>query len=141
MGEFDLLEREGIRSRRGRLLVDGSPAFDFDNSEILASATEVINLASNTPHGTAIAKYLPLDLLEIINDQGEDINVILNDVITRRVKGNTVFSMGDRKFTSLKIVNRSAVNAIAANTIRIVVERAPASADSEARRRVRAGVR
>ena len=122
-------------SRVDRVNADGSPTFVFDNAQILTLATEIFNLESNTPYGSQITKYLPLDFVEVINDQDEDIDVVLNGITVYRVLGRASRVIL-RRFGSIRVVNNSA-NTIAVDTIRLTMERLPMDADTEARQRAR----
>ena len=132
----DILGTTRQLPRREQIGIEGSPLFPFDNPQILANATWVINLESNTPHGTRIGKYLPLDFVEVLNDQAEPLSLVINDVNTYRVLGNAQRSVTDRKISALKIVNLSA-NTIAADTFQVIVERLPLSQDRAVRRQAR----
>jgi len=134
------LEVGGL-SRQGRIAVEGSPSFAFDNALIAASGVWVVNLESNTTYGNQINKYLPLDFLELVNNQAEDVIVRINDVEDYRVLGNTSRRVTERPIRQVRITNTSAVNAIAATTMRLTLERLPANADSEARHSARGRVR
>ena len=134
----DILAPRRAPTRLGRIAIDGSPTFRLENGAIAANATEVVNLEENPTHGNRIAKYLPLDFLEIQNQQAGEIEVVLNDSseMVYPILGNSQRVITRRKITGFKIVNTSA-NAIAANTINMTLERVPADADELARRRVR----
>lgn len=119
-------------SRKGRLLVDGSPSFDFTNPSLAANAGWVINLVSNTPHGTAMAKYLPLDYIEVLNESNAELRLTLNDVSDFLVKARSTRVLR-RKFWQVKIVNIGGVTA-AAGEVDVTVELMPANADTLARR-------
>ena len=125
-------------SRRGRLLVDGSPSFPFTNASLAANVVWVLNLVNNTPHGTVIGKYLPLDHVEVLNEALTELRITLNDVTEYLVKAGSSRVI-NRPFWQLKITNIGAVTA-AAGEIDVAVELMPQDADSLARRRVAEGV-
>ncbi len=112
--------------------IEGSPTFDFDNPAIAANASWIIRLADNTTFNQQVAKYLPLDWVELVNDQAEDLDLVLNDVNSFLVLGDTTRQVPSNKFASIRITNRSA-NAISANTIRVTCQRLPLDADKAAR--------
>jgi hypothetical protein len=128
-------------SREGRIAVEGSPPFDFINALIAASGTWIINLESNTEFGTQIYKYVPLDFIEVENDSARDVDLVLNGVLTYRVLANSIRNVTRRPIHQVKIVNRDAVNTIAANLVKVTMERLPATADSQAAQKVRESVR
>ena len=133
----DILGSTRQMPRLQQVGIEGSPTFEFDNPQILANATWQLNLESQPEYGNQIAKYLPLDFIEVLNDQSENLNLVLNDVSVYRVLGNAQRSVENRKFTGVKLVNQSA-NTIAANTFKVVVERLPLTQDSAVRRAARA---
>lgn len=136
MPAVDILRKLRAISREDRVNVDGSPTFVFDNAAIAVGATEVISLEDNTSYNRAITKYLPLDFVEVINDQDEDVDVVLNGVIVYRILGRATRQIAGRSFGSIRLVNNSS-SVIAANTIRMTMERLPMDADTMARNRAR----
>ena len=130
-GVRDVLNGPTPQTRRGRVEVEGSPEFDFDNPSIAASAAWVINLEANE----GVAKYLPLDFVEVSNDQPQDVELVLNDVRRWKVLGHSYRQLTGRRYAGVKLVNLSPADAIAAGTIRVTVYREGTTADTEARRR------
>ncbi len=128
-------------TRQGRITADGSPQFPFDSPAIAANATWVINLRENTEYGTRIAKYLPLDFIEVLSNQLENVDLVINgQAEPYRILGNSQRILERRRIESVQIVNLSA-NAIVAAAIRVIVERTPVDADRAAYQSARAGVR
>ena len=123
LGILGGLGRPGIPSRPKRVRTEGSPTFIFASPAIAANATWMLNLRTNTEYGGAIVKYLPLDFIEISNDQAEDIEVTLNGDQVYRVLGNSARTI-EREFAQVQVLNTSA-NAIAAGGIRLLMERVP----------------
>ncbi len=130
-------------SRKGRIAVEGSPPFQFLSPAIAASTTWLINFRSNTTHGARMWKYAPFNFVEIINNQAEDVTLSINGLggIEILVRGNTAKKYTERPIEAVAITNRSAVNAIGAATIEVLIERLPATADSEANRKLAGSVR
>ncbi len=137
----DILGSTRQLTRRDQIAIEGSPPFEWDNPQILANATWSLNLENDgITYGTQIQKYLPLDFVEVLNDQVEDLNLVINDTLTYRVLGNSVRTVTGRRITAVKLVNQSA-NTIAAAAFKVIVERTPLSSDEATRRSARSRAR
>ncbi len=124
--------------RRQRIAIEGSPPFAFTNASIAASGVWVINILENTAHLTQMAKYTPMDFLEVVNDSMLDIEITLNDVMTYRILNQASRIIQDRPFTALSITNLS-TTAIAADLLHLIIERKPVDEDVQLRRVLRRG--
>lgn len=112
---------------------DGSPAFLHTFGVLAAGAVETIELNRTFP---ASAKYAPLDVMELINNSGEQVRVTLNGDTTRAriVPGGTIQVLRNRAIHTVTILNQDGVNATAADEINATFSRAALTADSYRRR-------
>jgi len=117
--------------RARRIAIEGSPLFTSDVGGLAASAQTVIDL-ENDAQGEA--KYLPMDTLIIKNSSASDVRISAGTQRTT-VMANTSSKLSDSiGFKAILIVNLDAVNAIAANAIRLSYNKAPLSEDEKIRR-------
>lgn len=123
--------------RERRALRGGSPYFTYTPGIIAAGATTAINVYTTY---TAARKYLPLDYIEIINNEAANpITVAINASPAASNRTITVpartqrISDEDVQIWTVHVQNDGAVATTAGNIV-IKLKRAPLTADSAARR-------
>ena len=117
--------------RAKRIAINGSPQFRKSVGALVASGSVVIGL-ENDEQGER--KYLPMDTLIIKNTSTSDIEIRAGTQVTV-VVGNTASTLSDAiGFNSIHILNLDGSNAIAADAIILVFNKAPLSEDEKIRR-------
>ena len=106
----------------------GSPVIKVTIGDIIAGASEQHNLDLGE-----YLKYSHYDFMEILNDSGLNLELILNDVHRFAIPAQSSVVKSDISFRRFKIINNTAVN-LTGTDIYLSVQHRPMDADILARK-------
>jgi len=111
----------------------GAGPFPFSPGVIIAGASERISLSQQFPLSE---KYAPLDSVDIINNSGEQILIIIdnNRARARTVPAGTIAQITNIAIRTFEVENEDSTNSTAANEINCQFSKAALTADELARR-------
>jgi len=120
-----------IESRAERIKHDGSEYFQFDVPAIAATEIGQYEIATQFPRAK---KYLPLDYIEVSNNDTVNLTLFLNGgMVTLPVPAGSFRIARKYKIWQFGIRNDDAVNAITADSVDVVLRRMPRTMDDVAR--------
>ena len=121
--------------REQRILKAGSPMYSLALDALAPGATKVFDLQSRSESALFGAdKYLPLDFVEITNDDTVAVYLIINQVDKFYVPASTIKAIEDKHIWNVAVQNLDATTATGANKIRLLLQRKPVTVDKYLRR-------
>lgn len=118
-------------TRQQKIKKDGSEYFPWVVPVTAAAAISTIEIGNQFPRAR---KYLPLDWVEIQNNDVVDLTVIINGRDTLPVPAGTIREIGSHQWWQIGIRNDDAAIASTLNMIIVSLRRRPLTIDDWARR-------
>lgn len=118
-----------------RILKSGSPPFTVFVGALAAGAVQDYDLQTENDSGlTGTGDYLPLDYVEVTNDDVVPIYLIINQVDKFYIPAATIKKVSERNIWRLAIQNVHASTTSTANKIVLVLQRKPLTVDTYMRK-------
>ena len=123
--------------REERILKSGSPTYTITLPSVSASAIKDYDLAEDdslpsTAQG--VKKYLPIDYVEITNDDVVNVSLIWNQVNSIYVPKGVIKEVKGINIWRLSVKNEDSSTATVANAIRLVLKRQAITVDTYLRK-------
>lgn len=138
---MNLFERAGIQKprnyqdlwqiRQERIKKEGSEFFTWRPGVTIAGARTSIEIKTQFPMAR---KYMPLDYVQVANNDAVDLTLTINGQETLPVPIGTIITVSDKWLYEIGITNDDAVAPTVVNRITVTLQRQPETIDSWARR-------
>jgi hypothetical protein len=130
-------ETNGLRSiaaeRQRQTRQAGSDSYDWS---VPATAPAGISSIEVATHAPASAKYVPLDWIDVVNDDSVNLSILINGKVARRVPAGSARSWFDPGIRQVGVRNDDAAVTSTLTAIIVTVQKLPFDADQKARESV-----
>ncbi|MBU0598695.1 MAG: hypothetical protein KKD44_26160 [Proteobacteria bacterium] len=117
--------------RQERIKKEGSEYFSWIVPVTAAAARVTIEIAKQFPRA---GKYMPLDFVEVSNNDDVDLTLTINGAETLPVPSGTIRSLDNAALWQIGITNNDAVTSTVLNRVTVTLRRQPMTIDKWAQR-------
>lgn len=123
-----------LNNRRfARVDKEGSPYFDIYPDAIAAGIIQGFDFELNDTLKPAL-KYLPLDFIQVINNDSVAIELRLHSTQKHYIPSGTIYTVTDENYHSFSIKNLDASSSTTAGKIQVICQRLALTEDKLVRR-------
>lgn len=115
-------------ARLQRVNKEGSPTFPYALGVLAAGAVDIIDLESDSEF-TDARKYLPLDWLQITNNDNVDLEVKAQYGMTVLVPAGAIKTISDTAMKRITVKNLHASTSTVSGKVKLLFQREPMTAD------------
>jgi len=117
-------------TRQDKIKRDGSEYFTWQVPSTAAAATSQIEIKNQFPRA---GKYMPLDYMEIANNDTVNLTLTINGAETLPVPAGTIRKVENKALWQIAVTNNDAAAASTLNLITVSLRRLPVTIDDWAR--------